>query len=868
MVSAVAMAATLSVTSLAAGCNNNGHTHAPNWVTDREATCTEQGYRTGTCVCGDVIGEYIPIDPDAHAFDEEWDITEYPTETKKGRAVRTCKYNPEHEFTATLPEITEAGTGYVSSQPTKKPTIISTGIRHFVYAHEAGAVEFDIVLPKREAIETVEDVVILATSLHDNIRSSAGDYVYGDPEGTDVKKHNFSNYYGDNYTRVHDEGDKRDFWYSLDDKGNPFGISAEVQRVMINAPGDGEEPPEGWVAEFEEIRTDPRIDESASVENLLGYGYASGGGMRRTYGAEDTLLTYYEASQSDGAIKYATEEPHQNNDGGYTCQFSFSRKEQTHFCRYTVNFTTFPTGEIKTLSVRTKIIRTFMLANTFNGSNGNEVEIIYGSDGDVIFSEIYPISTATGEEMYETSTDAEGNEYIVTNGVKTKPDGSPLLDRFGNDIVRPVPQGWHEGDEKAYYYEEGDKKADGSYYESDHEYIAIRIINFEQTLKTDEDEVEENPYSSESVYIQSFDVKYNGKVITEDDKVEITANTSVTFSISNVEPADTAKLDFDPLSVYLKTASGETQLSYTGEVQDFEQNAYHIVGYFNATNKTVHVNAQYKGELTLVLRPRGGRCERTINLVVKAGNPSKLNAQAYLYSDADGVEKHEWADLVYEEADSVIDLYVGQSVYVRGLPLASEEAYVDGGFTTSVSRTYSTYISTEDEMTLPDGTKVSKITALAPTTGTFEPVIEFNVNSVNLKSSGEPVAYTRVQVRISEAPSVSDMFTGTYKGKFSRIRMVEGGKLGPADVTATFNSTTANSGTVEILVSDGTTSARSVYNYTYDAANRTLSCVWASGKENTDTFDFDIKLNEVYKISITHTTFEGRNESVVLTKQS
>lgn len=854
------MAVTLGVSSLA-GCNKgDGHQHAYNWTVDREATCTEQGYRTGTCVCGDAKGEYIPVDPDAHDFDEQWEITKYPTAAEDGRATRTCKYNAAHTFTATLPAITDAGTGYLSSEITVKPTIISTGNRHFVFAHEAGAVEFDIELPKRTQIENIEDVVIYASSLHNNIRSSGGNYVYGDPDGNDVQSHEFSNYYGNNYTRVHDGGNERDFWYSLDENGKPFGISAVTETVELNPPEDPENPPEGWEPILGEVARDPKIDESVTENDLLGFGYASGGGMRMTYGAEDTLLAYYDASQSKGAIKYNSDFS-KSSDGSYACWFEFSRKEQTHFCRYRVEFRTFPTGEIKTLSVRTKIIRTFMLASTFDGTNERDSEIIYDSDGDVIFSEIYPISTDTGAEQYETAVGDDGKEYIVTDGVKTKPDGSPLLDKQGNQIKRPVPLGWKEADGRQYYYE-----ADATH-PTDHEFIAIRTVNFTQVLKTPEDEVISNPYPAESVYIHSFDVMYGGVKVEEGDTVDMIADASVVFNITNVQPADTAKLSFDPLRVYLKTQSGEIELDYTGNA-DFNQNAYHIVGNFNATNGTVYIRAQYKGELTIVLRPRGGRCEREIKLNVKPGKPTELTPQAYLYSDAGGIETYTWTDHNYDSDDDIITLYAGQSLYVRALPLASEQAYVDGRFVASVSRTYGSYITTENELTLADGTAVSKITAVKPTVGTSYPVIEFNLDSaVTEGSSQRPVASTQMRIRIIETPSAADLLSGTHAGRFSRIRMVETGNLVAADVTATFVAETENSGKINIRVTDGTNVATCVYGYEYNPETRAFVCTWESGKENTGTFAFDIKINDAFKIAITHPTFEGRSETVVLSKQ-
>lgn len=851
MITAVAMAATLGVASLA-GCNDK-HRHSYAWTTDSEATCTLAGHRTGKCVCGEVKSEVIPVDPDAHEFDREWTIDVYPTETGEGKATRTCKLNNMHKFEAILPKLGEEDK-YLSVKVTKKPTIVYDGTCHYVFSHETGDVEFDIALAKHDKVEGIEDIVALAASLHDEVRKSVGNYVYGDPDGDSVEAHNFSNYYGDNYTHVTDGGDKREFWYCLDENDQPFGISVEVQRVMINAPEGDEEPEEGWVSEFEEIRTDPRVIERVSEKDLLGLVYLSGGGMSATYGAEDTLETYYEASQSENAIKFDSGYSKTEGDYGYSGWFEFSRYEQPNFCRYRIDFTTFPNGAIDTLSVQTKIIRSFMLANTFNGGDDRDVEIIFDGDGDIIFSEIYPISTMTGEEEYEMQ-----GENILINGVKQKPDGTPLLDRFGNTIARPVPLGWEEGDERQYYTE-------------DHEYVAIRTVTFANTLKDENDEVEENPYPAESVYIHSFDIM-NGTTLLEDgDTVETSADVGVTLSISNVQPADTANLDFDPLRVYLKTASGEIPLTYDG------QNAYHTFGNFNRENNTVYLRAQYKGELTIVLRPRGGKCEREIKLNVKPGNPSEFRAQTYLYSDAGGVETYSWSNHDYENTADAVTLYVGQSLYVRALPPASEADYVNGSFVTAVPSVYAGYFDLEDNITLEDGSVVSKITAKAVTSA-HDPDVYVNLNSVITRPNparpgqDEPVAYARVRIKVVEAPDVSEMFTGTYTGTFGSIRLVDGGKLAPAKVEMTFNpDESGKQGTIGIRVSDSSSAVNCVYDFVYDEETHELSCTWKSGKECKDTFAFEIKLNGAYKLSVKHPTFiteeTTRTETIVLSKQS
>lgn len=897
------MAATLGVSSLA-GCNNGGgHGHAYNWTTDYEATCVSPGQRTGKCVCGNVVAEVIPVDPDAHEFDTGWTVVP-PTETQEGSATRTCKNNGSHTFGAILPKLTEEDE-YLSVEVLKQPNILEEGSRRYVFAHSAGDVEFNIAIPKHGTVQGVEDVVVLAASLHGSVRSCEGNYVYGDPAGTDVSKHNFSSYYGDNYVRVHDDGNNNvDFWFSRDDEGKPFGISAELQTVITNPPEDPDNPPEGWAPVYGQVPREPRIYEDVTEEDLLGFGYASGGGIRMTYGAEDTLLTYYNASQSDGAIKYDGSYEAQP-DGGYRCSFSFSRKEQIYFCRYYVEFTTYPTGAIKTLSVKTKIIRAFMLANTFNGTNIGE--IVYDNDGDIIFGEIYPISTVTGAEEYEVeyerdangdivynytyltdddgriivdgegnpvvATDNDGNEIkspkiigIKTYGYKQKPDGTLLLDDSGKEIARPVPLGWEEGAPLEFYYEEGGRKPDGSVYEEDHPFIAVRHVNFTQTLKVEGEKVEENPYPAESVYIRSFDVMYGGKPVDENTPVEIAANTLVKFGITNVQPADTAKLEFDPITVYLKTSSGEIELDYTGNVTDFNQNAYHIVGYFNRENNTVYVNAQYAGELTLVLRTESGKYSRELKLDIAKGVPSALTAQAYLYSDINGTVSYVWTDFEYkaDDPETHITLYEGQSVYVRGTAIASEANYVDASFVTALESgdLTSPYITLEDGLELPDGTKVSKITAVSANPGSG--AVGVYVNSVH-KNGSRPVAYRLLGIKVVAAPSVDDMFTGSYKGRFTGIKMIESGSSRPADVTVTFKPQTNVTGTIEVEVSDGGNSVTCVYGYTYDEATRTFTCTFVSGRED-ETFRFEFALNEVYKITITHPTRTGRSETIVLSR--
>jgi len=67
------------------------HTHTPgNWITTREATCTETGHRERSCtVCNDVIDTEI-IPPLPHIPSGEWITDEEPLCNTPGRRVQLC----------------------------------------------------------------------------------------------------------------------------------------------------------------------------------------------------------------------------------------------------------------------------------------------------------------------------------------------------------------------------------------------------------------------------------------------------------------------------------------------------------------------------------------------------------------------------------------------------------------------------------------------------------------------------------------------------------------------------------------------------------------------------------------------------------
>lgn len=799
---AIAMSAAFCVTSLAA-CSNKGCDHKYRWTTEREATCTETGMRRGVCgICGDVAEENLAVNPENHAYGE-WDIVN-PTETATGTAVKTCSNNSGHVRTVTLPVITEEGNGYASSEITTPPTSVSVGVRHFVFADDAGPVEFDIELPKR-GLENVEDAVLMGASMGHLVREARGRYT----QATDGISNDISCYYGDDYVHVTDSGNRESFWYTRDDAGNLFGVAATVDGNTLS---------------------NPHKTEGVTDKNLLGYGYAAGEGMMRTYGAEDTLLSYYKDSQRDGAVKY-TDFFEKLRNGDIHCKFSYSRYTQPYFSRYAIDFTIdSQTKVIKNLRLDTKIFRAYMIADTSDGTTAGEK--LFDKDGDIIFAEIYP-QDSQSNDLYETV-----GGKVVIEGVKTYPDGTPILDRFGKEIPRPKPLGSGANYERKYYSD-------------DHSQVSNRFLVYDEpVLKTPDDVIAENPYPAENLYVRSFDVSYRGAVIGENG-VNVPSNTLIDFNIVNIMPSGQASLDYDPLKVYIRTSNRDIYLDPNGGIND---NEYHILGGF--IKDKITLNARYAGEILLAIKTASGSYEKEIKVNIEKGAPDSgsFSAQVYQYSDASGQERHVWTTM---NSGQELTLYVGQPLFVKTAVSESESAYIDTSFTVVVPDP-----SAQDAWKLEDNLIIE---------GQSEPVSRITANRVSeegnpfvvyLRSTKANV-YVRLFINVVEQPDIRETLNGEYSAKLQRV--VLDGPAGSADVTVTFNRSASNwmRGTINIVFSQGDLS---VYSYEYNRDTGTLSTEYESGRKG-ETLDFSFTINEVYKISMTHSLGLGdRTETVVLAR--
>ncbi len=822
MICSVVMAATLGITALA-GCNKEKHVYT--WTVNTEETCSAPGKRTGVCgICGDVKEEEIKKNPTKHAYGD-WQIT-MPTEQAEGKAVKVCAHNSAHTVETALPKLTADGTGYVSCDITKQPTAISEGVKTYVLETDNGPVEVNVTLPKKE-VTTVADAVLVGSNSGHLIRSTSG--TYSDSEVSKTNK--FSVEFGDNYTHVIDEGQSEQYWFSVDDRGEPFGVYVRENRTPVNVPDDDPdwEPPAGYNPEvsldFIITLSDPKVAENVTASHLLGYGYSTASNAIRGYGAEDLLAKYYSHAQdaraNNKAVHYE-ENFLKASNGEITADFSYGFYENPNFARYKIEFTLYPSGAIKTLRMDTKVIRAFMIEEDAEGNK------LFDSDGDIIYAEEYDRDPATNADLYEMQADGK---TPVVSGVKTDADGNELHDSKGNTIPRYKPRG----------------RNNRKYYSDDHDEVNNKTLIYnEQVLKTDSDVVAKNPYDYNVLYISSFDVKYGGKVIG-DAGVELPTDRAVYLNIDNIQPT-TATLDYDPLRIYVRTQTRDIEIT-----NNFSDNPYSIIGSFLKDTNQIVLNSRYATKsdddfVTLVLKTYGGRCEKEVKLLFEKGAPSTIIAQAYSYSDASGQPLYKWT----EYGDSHVKLYVGQPLLIKAVAAASEAGFADTSFTASV-RGGNVTIQNDYDF---NGEAVSKITATAA--GSYQIALQYKKTG---NETGLGKSFTYLYVDVEEPPRLADVFNGEYTAKASL-------KIGTVpvatDMKVTFSYTT-NWRQGEIAVESE--AGNCVYGYVVGADNK-ITVTYKSGvsAEENNTFNFTFELNEAYKIEVTHYTGLRDDETLVLSR--
>ena len=825
--------ATASVTALSvvAGCKTpDGCDHAGGnayRLTEvlKEATCSAKGKEQRTCgLCGDVKDFDTAIDPDNHDYGD-W-VVDNPSETTKGKAVMSCKYNSAHKKEVVLPEIT--GTTY-ESEITKRPTSVSEGEKTYTYESEQGVIKFVEVLPVR-GLETMEDYIYMATSLGGNVRRSVGfrndaakvGVTANNPNGTYASP--FSYEFGEDFTYVvdasyaneqEDEEEKgRRYWYSLDENGKPFGVYQEVRVTQVGNSGSS--------GDVIVALCDPEYVTNVTADHLKGFQYTSGGDAFITYGAEDALLTYYEAAlhakETGNAVNYqdSSEDFKAQPSGEYIGWFSYSYYWGSLFCRYRVDFTLYSTYEIKSLSVSTEIIRAYMIAEDEEGNK------LFYEDGDVVFAEEYE-SDSSGAPMYQYDaageyvydTDAQGNPVY-----KKDSKGNELKDSKGNPIRRIKPKA-------------GTKTG---WYSDNHEQVSYRLLNYTlQTLKTPDDVPLKNQYKPDSLYVKSFGLEYDGKAVT-DATLDVSAVKEVKLSVKDIAPA-TASLKADPLRVFVRLPSGDVPLTMTAD-----DNPKKVRGSFSETGGgTISLNFYSAETVTIVVKSVGGAAEKVVNFNVLPGAPSSITGEAYTYSTDGGYISYGW------DSGQPASVLVNKPLYLR--------ANADDGIGYADTRiTVMCGEMGDNDVFVPDERITFREVEFEGETVIEAVATQADTYYVYMFCVADESVFADFEIEVKNPPSYASLLGGEYETVFGSFK--PSGSAIQRSVTAKF--TIANSGdwtvgTIVVEIGEDDEKKTWVYSYSFDTATEKLTTSRVSGDPDS-TYDFTFGINDEYSLTVTHPT--------------
>ncbi len=326
----------LSIASLmlAVAC---GHEHQVNkWKLIKEPTCSTEGLERGACVeCGEVVERSVPTVEENHVYGE-WEITVAPTASRDGSgiATKTCKENPEHKITATLPRLSSTGAGYDYYEVIKEPTVLEEGKISAVFLHEEGNISFTIATAKKEFNPddcTIEDAVLIGSSNRDLIRRGSGSIASG---WVDSEKNpgGFEYEYGEDYVHTYDGDDRREFWVSRTSSGEPFGV---LSTVAVD----------GTVDRIKYAKT--------REKHFEGYEYNIAKVGLTYFGAEDLLKNVYDLGIRNANRDYE-EGITETEDGQTLYYFEFGYYNPIKYlCKMRCEFTLTDSYAIRYLKLRT-----------------------------------------------------------------------------------------------------------------------------------------------------------------------------------------------------------------------------------------------------------------------------------------------------------------------------------------------------------------------------------------------------------------------------------------------------------------------------------------------------------------------------------
>ncbi len=364
-------------------------------------------------------------------------------------------------------------------------------------------------------------------------------------------------------------------------------------------------------------------------------------------------------------------------------------------------------------------------------------------------------------------------------------------------------------------------------------------IEFTQTNKQPGEIEPENIHTLDKMFIQSFDIMYNGVKVPEGQPVEFGAKTLVEdnpnteevegFAIANILPNEAlTQYNYDNFSVYLRTEKGDQYIDYGSMATE------DILVQMDPETKKFRIKSELTGSITLVIRT--SNLERVLECIITKAVPTSLRASVYAYKNGEFTWLTGWESATYDFSSKNKDykICVNQPVYFRpSVPIAEEgfastEYEIDRlrkdasvVYTISNPSNYSQYFSSDYQ-----GGK--EVTKFVPTEiGTYE---------VRMRYPGGGRSCT-LRFKVEAAPALSGLAAETYEQRMQYPA--------PMDITVTFTAPVAGtkdfedegSGTVTedvytlqatiATLNDGT----EVLNCTYRISTGTLESEYAAGRD-------------------------------------
>lgn len=356
----------------------------------------------------------------------------------------------------------------------------------------------------------------------------------------------------------------------------------------------------------------------------------------------------------------------------------------------------------------------------------------------------------------------------------------------------------------------------------------IDKVELTQKTKTEVPQEPENPYAQEVVFLSSFNVlKTDGTPITEDDVIQINADTVYSYNVSDIQP-ETANLTFDPINIYLVKSDGEEVLL------DYDSlSSKRVLGYYQSN--AVHIRSQLAGEITLRVKSRNITKTIHFNVVPKA--PTRLYPAVWAYGDNGYV----WDTETPASGAKQVTVYVGQPLCFKAQPAQDELNYVETGYTAEIYSGDTT--GANIDATVVNGEEVSRFIASKAGSYTIRCATTYPGSIIGCA----------IQVTVAELPDMSTYLAGQY------VTDMTYPKRGTVNVT--IEVTGANSAVATIVNMEDNTE---VLNLTLtDTENGiALTSAHASGAKLNYTLSF----NEAYRIVISYPTKYDEVESKVLSK--